>query len=307
VSRTRLFLFAIATTLVGRVAAAQTPQPSSPAPMAPRAIGHISFYTNASQLKMDDGTKLSGSEFITNVNYAMPEGEGNGTEYSIDFRHATYVGTARQSRISIYDGYIGQRFAGGLMKVRFGEMWVTDLGGLGSIAGLLFEFRQPDHKSAMGRWRFGGFGGLEPEPYQIGLVQNIKKFGFYSTLEGAHGRRSTVGYVRVQDAGLIERSVVTFSNFLPAAQSKLFVYSAGEFDLSGPAGQGSGGLTYLFTNARASLSSRPVDRHAIDHGRHSEWAAAAGGRARCILVPVDGRPPFAACDEGDAHQRRVHR
>ena len=44
----------------------------------------------------------------------------------------------------------------------------------------------------------------------------------------------------------------------------MFVYQAAEVDLQGPAGQGSGGLTYFFTNARVAATSR-VDLQGTYH------------------------------------------
>jgi hypothetical protein len=142
-------------------------------------------------------------------------------------------------------------------------MWLNDLGGLGSLAGGVVEFKQSPSTGGIGRLRVGAFGGVEPTTYEFGYVEGIRKFGGYATLEGSGGRRHVVGYVRQTHSQLIERSVVTASNFVPV-RSKLFVYQASEYDLTGPAGQGHGGLSYFFVNANASATSR-LDLQALYH------------------------------------------
>jgi hypothetical protein len=83
---------------------------------------------------------------------------------------------------------------------------------------------------------------------ELDYVSGVKKFGGYFALEGSGTQRSVVGYVNVRNHDLTERSVLSFTNYIPVKQS-VFVYQAAEVDLSGPGGEGEGGLTYFFVNA----------------------------------------------------------
>jgi hypothetical protein len=144
-------------------------------------------------------------------------------------------------------------------------VWLTDLGALGAVTGALGEFRR-SRPTLAGRIRAGFFGGLEPDTYQVGYVRGLWKGGAYAALEGGAGRRHVVGYVRINHGGLVERSVLTFSNFVPV-KSKVFVYQVGEYDLAGPGGEGTGGLAYLFVNARLSAGPRIDLQGLFNRGR----------------------------------------
>jgi hypothetical protein len=220
---------------------------------SPRAWGRVSFFSNVSRISPDGTPSITTSNLVTAVTLQLPDGEGNGMEYGLDMRHSAYSGPGRDPRVSVYDGYVGQRLAGGHLRVRVGQMWLTDLGALGSVGGGLVEYRQGPTLSAAGRLRVGAFVGAEPESYSLGYVAGIRKIGAYAALDGKAGRRHVVGYVRLSHSGLVERSVVTTTNFIPA-RSRLFVYQAAEFDLAGPAGQGGGGMTYMMINARVNAS-----------------------------------------------------
>ncbi len=94
----------------------------------------------------------------------------------------------------------------------------------------------------------------------------MRKYGGYAVLEGGAGRRHVAGFVRVDHGGLNERSVVSFTNFLPV-RSRVFIYQVAEYDLTGPGGQGSGGLSYFFLNARATLAPRVELQGLFNRGR----------------------------------------
>jgi hypothetical protein len=228
-----------------------------------RPSGYITFYTNVMQMTPVDGASVTMGDFITNVRYKLDEGEGDGVEFGVDFRQSSSTDQNRAVRRSLYDGYIGGRFAGGHVRVRGGQMWLNDLGGLGSVTGGVAEYRQSPDLSGMGRLRIGVFAGLEPEAYQLGFTPGVRKAGAYGILEGHGGRRHVAGYVRMADQGLVERSVVTFTNFVPM-HSKFFLFQAGEYDLVGPAGQGTGGLTYFMINAHGSPTDR-LDLQGLYH------------------------------------------
>jgi hypothetical protein len=239
-----------------------------------RPTGRISFYVSASESRPADGASLTAADLITHVSYQLPDADGDGLEYGVDMRHSRSSGTFRPARVSVYDGYVGARLAGGRLRVRAGQMWLSDLGGLGSLAGTVVEFKQPASVTGLGRWRIGGFVGLEPRPYTLGPVPGVRKVGAYGILEGGAGRRHVVGYVRLDNRAVVERSVVTTSQFIPV-RSKVFVFQAAEYDLVGPAGQGTGGLTYLMVNAHASPVAW-LDLQALHHrGRSIDTRAIA--------------------------------
>ncbi len=212
--------------------------------------GRVSFTAQSASTK-DSGFDRSFNELVTTVTLSSPVAEQGGSEFAFDFRGATYPSVdSRDNRVSIYEAYFGQRFAGGRMGVRVGQMWLNDLGALGSVGGFLAEYRQPKRKKGV-RLRAGAFGGLEPKILDAGYTSDVRKFGAYVALDGQGAQRHVVGFVNVRNQNLTERSVLTFSNFVPVG-SRFFLYQAGEYDMTGPGGQGSGGLTYFFANARYS-------------------------------------------------------
>lgn len=103
--------------------------------------------------------------------------------------------------------------------------------------------------------RIGAFSGVEPSTMEVSFVPNVRKTGGYIAFDGGTARRHVIGYVNVRNQGLTERSVVTFTNFLPVGR-RLFLYQAGEYDLVGVAGNGGRRLSYLLNNVRVSAGSR---------------------------------------------------
>jgi len=127
---------------------------------APRPAGRLSFFVNAAQVT-GDGTRFSSTELVTSMTYGLAERGSTGLEYGVDVRYSRPADGTREARLSFYDGYVGARFANGAMRVRAGQMWLTDLGALGAIAGGMFEY-QRGATTGLGRLRVGGFGGIEP-------------------------------------------------------------------------------------------------------------------------------------------------
>jgi hypothetical protein len=213
--------------------------------------GRVSFIAESFGAT-DHGRSIPGfSELVFSATLASPTRDQGGFEYRFDMRTAGYPqAETRNTRFSLYDGYVGQRFAGGAFGVRVGQMWLNDLGGLGSIGGVQAEFVRRG-VAGFRRLRIGGFGGLEPKILEAGYVNNVTKAGGYLALEGQVAWRNVLGFVVVRNSGLTERAVLTTTNFLPVGKT-LLVYQAAEIDLVGPAGNGSGGLTYFFANARYS-------------------------------------------------------
>jgi hypothetical protein len=249
---------------------AQTPVAApSTAPPAPSAIprwARVSFFAQVASTTAADGSSSSFSEIVTNVAAQSVQHPGNGFEYGLDARFGAYPSSEdRDSRTSVYDAYVGQRLMDGRLLVKAGQMWLNDLGALGSVGGGLVEYRQSSDTTRL-RWRAGGFGGVEPEILDLGYVSGVKKFGGYFALDGNGAQRSVIGYVNVRNQDLTERSVLSMTNYIPVKQS-VFVYQAAEVDLTGPGGEGSGGLTYFFINGRVAPSKRADVQITYHHGR----------------------------------------
>ena len=222
------------------------------------AWGRISIYftsggaTDRSRAADEESRRFQ--EVTTSISWRSAEAVDGGAEYAFDGRGAAYPGTERESRMSIYDGYVGYRTAGGRMGVRAGQMWINDLGGLGSMAGFLVEGRRKTGEKS-GVLRVGAFGGLEPAPLDIEYVTGVRKAGGYVAFDSGSTRRHVVGYVSVRNSGLTERSVLTTTNFLSAGR-RFSLYQAGEYDLVGVGGHGSRRLAYFLANGRVAASSR---------------------------------------------------
>lgn len=99
-----------------------------------RPWGRIAFFVNAAQLTPDEGEAQGYAEFVTTVAVRSAE-SAQGLEFGLDTRMAGYSGVERDPRVSIYDAWAGVRLMDGALRVRGGQMWVADLGGLGAIAG----------------------------------------------------------------------------------------------------------------------------------------------------------------------------
>ncbi len=216
--------------------------------------GRFSLYadwSNRSAKDTDDDSDFS--EIIAMFSwYSEPESESM-FEFGLDTRIATFPSSEeRDERVSLYDAWVGLKGKSGNWTLRLGQMWVRDLGGVGSVGGLAGEYRLPK-VSSWGRWRFGLFGGLEPKIMDAGYVEDIAKGGVYVALDGDRGRRHVLGWVLIKNDDLTERSVVVFNNFIPVGR-KFLIYEALQYDLDGPGGQGDGGLSYFFTNLRYTFS-----------------------------------------------------
>ena len=246
-------------------APAASTAPAPPAAAIPR-WARVSFYANVASTTGADGSSSSFSELVTNVAAQSVQHSGNGFEYGLDARFGAYPSTEdRDPRTSVYDAFVAQRLMDGRVLVKAGQMWLNDLGGLGSVGGALVEVRQSADTTRL-RWRAGGFGGVEPEIMDVGYVSGVKKFGGYFALEGNGAQRSVVGYINVRNEDLTERSVLSFTNYIPVKQS-VFVYQAAEVDLTGPGGEGDGGLTYFFVNARVAPAKRADVQLTYHRGR----------------------------------------
>jgi len=103
--------------------------------------------------------------------------------------------------------------------------------------------------------------------YDLGYVADVRKAGGYAAIESGALRRHVVGYTRVQQGSLTERSVLSFTNYVPAG-SRFFAYQAAEVDVNGPAqGTAPSGLSYFLTNARYSPARRLEVSGTYNRGR----------------------------------------
>ena len=217
------------------------------------ARGRFALFTSWSQRSWEGGADSDFTEIIANFSLHSGDAPGSTFEYALDTRVATYPSNARDERISLYEAYIGVHSRDRSWNFRLGQMWLHELGGLGSVGGIFAEYRQPT-PSAWGRWRFGLFAGYELAAYDLEYLKDIQKGGVYAALDGDHGRQHVLGYVRMRYQGLTERAVVVFSNFIPVGRS-LRLFQALEYDTVGPAGLGDPELSYFMINLHYRISS----------------------------------------------------
>ncbi len=235
----------VAMVLVSSVAGAQA-FPSS---------GSFSLYADFSNrtLKYGDGGDSDFSQIIALFSWYSEPDEDKVFEWGLDTRIATFPSSEnRDERVSLYDAWVGLRSRADRWNLKLGQMWIRELGGIGSVAGAFGEYRLPG-QSSFGKWRFGLFGGLEPEIMDAGYVDGVTKGGVYAAVDGERGRRHVLGWVMIKNEELTERSVVVFNNFIPVGR-KFFLYEALEYDTQGPGGQGDSQLTYFLTNLRYNPS-----------------------------------------------------
>ena len=224
--------------------------------------GRFALFTNFStRERAVDGESDDFTEIIAMLSLSGDQPDGL-FEYALDARVATYPSSERDERISLYEAYLGLHSRDRRWNLRLGQMWLGELGGLASVAGLHAEYRQQE-ATALGRWRFGLFAGWELEHYDTDLVDDVEKGGVYAALDGDRGRQHILGYVRIRNQGLTERSVVVFNNFIPFSRS-LTLYQALQYDTEGPAGLGDAELSYIFGNLRWRIS-RAVELQGTYH------------------------------------------
>lgn len=222
--------------------------------------GRIAVFGQVLRSKNPDGTTTAYNELNASVTVHTPPRESDGVEFSLDARGSEYPSVSnRDPRLTVYDAWVGGKIAGGKVAMRLGQMYVNDLGALGGVGGLALEARA-------GKIRVGAFGGLEPKGYESGYVTDVRKGGAYVAYDGALGWRDALGFVTIRNQGLAERNVLTTTNFIPVGR-EFFLYQAAEYDLTGPGGVGSGGLTYFFATARWSPVRTFEIQGLYQHGR----------------------------------------
>ena len=248
----------------------------------------VSFFTQAATASVADGPNTTFAELVTTATVQAPLTDSSGFGYGVDVRLAGYPMTdGRESRTSVYEAFVAKRITDRL-DVRVGQLWINELGALGSVGGVLVESKAGE--SVAGKLRIGAFGGWEPRIMNAGWVDEVRKIGTYAALDAAGSRRHVVGFVHLTNAGTTERSVISTTNFLSYQQS-FYLYQAAEIDLVGPAGQGSGGLTYFLANVRVVPHPLVELQGTVNRGRSID--------SRTIVVEVSqGRPIPARSLEG---------
>ncbi len=252
--------------------------------------GRVSLFGTWSRDSQPGAPGTTFSEVTASATLRSPSNDEGGFEYGFDLRGSAYPSTeGRSTRSSIYDAYFGGRLPGGSLGFRLGQMWLNEMGGLGSFAGALLSYRQPS-MGALGRLRAGIFAGLEPKILDVGYEKDIRKFGGFLALDGANNRSHVLGYVTIRDAGMTERSVLTTTNFIPIGK-EFFLYQAAEYDLQKPGGLAKGGLNYFFANVRYSPIPLLELQGLYHHGRSID--------ARTLTQDqLNGRPVDARTIEG---------
>ena len=253
------------------------------------ASGRFSLYTGWSEREAADGETSDLTEVIASLSLEPPSGWDSLFEYALDARFATYPSSERDQTVSIYEAYVGLHSRDQRWSARLGQLWVRELGGLGSVGGVHGEYRLANATS-VGSWRFGLFAGLEPEFYEGGFADDVRKGGVYAALDGARGRRHVLGFVTIRNSDLTERSVVVFNNYVPVART-FNMYQGLEYDTQGPGDLGGSDLTYFFINLRYS-PARVFDIQGTYHrGRSIDTRTITRDQ-------LDGRPVAPVALEG---------
>ncbi len=255
---------------------------STSAPPKPRPWSRVSFFTNSSQITANNGDRRSFTELSTSFSYQLPESDDAGADYGIDVRYATYRGMVRPERTSLYQAFAGARMAHGQARFRVGHLFLNDVGSLGALAGGLVEYRQPRGTPEVGRFRIGGFAGLEPNILDIGYAPHVKKYGAFLGFDAAATRRHSLGYVTIKNGSLTERTAITANNLLPIGP-RVFIYQAAEYNVTQPAGMARRGFAYFMTNARVTPNDRVELQLNYNRGRSID----ARGLGEDVL---NGRP-----------------
>jgi hypothetical protein len=231
----------------------------------PGNTGRFSLFYDWAERETDDGLTSDFGQLIGTLTLSSSRDSDALFEYELDLRYATYPGTeGRDDRVSVYDAWIGFHTRNDRFRLRVGQMWLHELGGLASVGGAHAELRLDP--SQAGRWRFGLFGGLEPKILDAGYVDDITKGGVYVALDGDHGRRHTLAWILIRNDELTERSVVVFNNFIPIAR-KFFVYQAMEYELEAADGLVDSRVTYFFANLRWRLTPKLDLQGTYHYGR----------------------------------------
>jgi hypothetical protein len=259
---------------------------------APRPDGRVTFLVNTANRSVEGADTRRDTELSTMFTFRVPDVDAPGLEAAADLRYSHYTTLDRPDRVALFDGYVGGRFGGrGQFRARAGHMWLPDLGTSGALAGGLFEYRQPAATPDSLRFAAGAFAGAEPLVWDTGYAEGVQKAGGYVALQRGFMQRHVVGYSRITQSGVLQRDLLTFTNYVPGP-SGFFLYNAAEVDLTGPAdGTASGGLSYFLANLRVSAGPRVELNGTYNRGR-------ALDAQRLTDDVINGRPLTPEAVEG---------
>ena len=243
---------------------------AAPAGAQARAVAaRVSVHVDSASRKTVEGARSGDATVSTAVTVESNEVDSErGVDFRLDMRYARVVSGLRPDRTSFYDAYAGAHIGDDTqLRFRAGHMWLQDLGTVGALAGAMIEVGQK--RSIEGtRFRAGAFAGREPPMYDLGYVPDVSKTGGYAAIERGALQRHVIGYTRVQQGGLTERSVLSLTNYVPAGGTRFFAYQAAEIDLTGPAqGSAPSGVSYFLVNTRYSATQRVEISATYNRGR----------------------------------------
>ena len=223
-----------------------------------RMSGRVSVHTDTVRREVEGLGPQNETMVTTAATFETTEREddANGLEVGLDVRQSRWLTGVHPDRLSLYTGFVGTRVGGDTgIRVRAGHMWLPDLGTIGNVAGGLVEVAQRPSGTKT-RFRAGGFMGLEPKSLDVGYAPDVRKGGLYAAIQRGYLQRHVIGYTRVQQGPMTERSVLSTTNFLPVGRT-VNVYQAAEYEVRGPAqGAAPRGLSYFLANVRVSPASR---------------------------------------------------
>ena len=272
------------------------------APAQSVPYGRVALFGNVTQLTRTDLSKSTLSQWSAALTLHSASNLDGGVEYAVDYRGSQYIASSRDNLNSLYNAYVGARTPGGAFGVRIGQMWLDELGSLGSVGGVYLSLAQRNPTS-IGRFRLGLFGGVEPKVQQIGYFDKVRKAGAFVALDGNDALRSVLGFLpgaRRKAA----RAVGHRPERRPFPSGRtISVYQAGQYDIATPAEQGKSGLNYFLVDAqwrrrrgssrcrRCTATGLSIDAPTLTdnqiHGRPSHRPAAALER---VPLRVGRRP-----------------
>ena len=226
--------------------------------------GRIAFYAQTTGTTQPGFLSSRYNELVTTFTIASALRDQPGLEFAVDLRGSSYPASeGHDARFSIYNAYVGQSFANGLL-VRGGQMWLNELGALDRWEE---EWPSTNTSREIISSESEVFTASNPISLRSDTCKESASTGGYFSFDGQNGASSSIGYVTLRNSGLTERSVLVFSNFVPAGNS-FVVFQNAEYDVVGPAGLDLGkGLNYFFISSRYDPSQNVELQGTYHRGR----------------------------------------
>jgi hypothetical protein len=201
---------------------------------------YIDWFRSAYQ----DG--LSTSQMSTRLRLDAGKRPGRGWRLFLDARHRYNGSSETANKLIVYDARILYDDASKPLSVSLGQMNLYETAGVGQLAGAAVSVRMNPS------WSLGGYGGLEPNIYELTYDLDYLKYGVFAQYRGANARSISLSYNRLSFQGASERQFLYGSGLVPVGKSAV-VYGSAEYEL-GPGISGADRLSHLFLNARYSFS-----------------------------------------------------